>query len=196
MSYDIIKEDVPILVKRHGDRVIAGSNNSMMVFGTDRAAPGEATIDSGYGDQQNAGSWHVIVGMHSTNPNFDSDDSFIYLSRKTDVDKNIRLESVEFSSNGGPAAILKSDSVRIVAREDMKISVGSCYITLKKDGKIVLDGNVQLGHGATQNILKGPAFLTAFKGHKHGCPSGGGISTPPLDPIIDSQVLSDSKFVK
>jgi len=199
MSYDIAREDVPEFVKRVGDRVIAGSNNSMIVFGTDRPTD----IDSGYGDinslggGKRAGSCHIIVGRAGENPDPIDDKSFIYLSMKTDVDDNLEL-TFEEETNDVAAAVVKSDALRFVARENLKISVGGAYIFMKSDGTVIIDGpKIELGSDATERVIKGETFTRIFAGHAHATATGN--SGPPL-PNPDLQAnrhLSERKvFVK
>lgn len=80
---------------------------------------------------------------------FIHDKSRLYLSMKTHADKNFQIELEGLDDNSNPetaAAVLKSDQVRIVARQDIKILVASedgdltkaCSLTLKVDGNIVL----------------------------------------------------------
>ena len=139
-----------------------------------------------------------MVGRENEHPNFDSDKSYIYLSMKTDVDTNLNLGEIEEKIDTTAAGILKSDSVRIVARNDLKISVGGAYIFIKSDGTIVLDGpNIRLGTGATERLILGDAFMTLFNSHQH--PTGVGPSGPPLPSsrmITSVHLSSRSVFVK
>ena len=190
MSYDFVKEAVPEFKKRYADRVIAGSNNSIMVLGTDRIS----SIQTGHGNQAAAGSALVAVGRNSENVSFVSDSSFLYLSMKTDADENLGLNNIEFNTNNIPAAIMKSDAIRIVARQNLKIVVGDAYITIKADGSVVIDGNVQLGSGAAQRLIRGDAFMGLYATHIH--PSMAGLTGTPTKPMTAVQHLSPSKFVK
>lgn len=203
MSYDVVKESVPNFIKRVGDRVIEGSNNVTVVFGTDRAAAGDAGLDSGLGHVnaagggKGAGSWHVMVGRTGENPNFKTDSAFVYLSMKTSVDKNMETTQ-EFDAGDVSAAIIKADSVRLVARNDIKIVVGKSYVTLKSDGtvyvvgkKLTIDGEVHLGRNAQEKLIRGDAFKTLFNSHGH--PTAVGPSGPPIQQMSDLQV-SPKKF--
>jgi hypothetical protein len=196
MSYDHIVENVPDFVRRVGDRVMEGSNNVLMVLGTDRPSG----LDSGLGHINSAGggkgtgTWHVVAGRSGEDPNFASDKSFIYLSMKTDVDVNLGLGSIEEATNATPAVVLKSDSVRIVARKDLKISVGKAFIFMKSDGTIVLDGpNIRLGSGAVERLVKGDSFMALYNAHTH--PTAVGPSGPPVKPMTAAQLSSRKAFV-
>jgi len=199
MSYDIARENVPGFVKRVGDRVVAGSNNSVIILGSDRPAG----IDSGYGHLGAqgkgvaAGSCHIIAGREGEDPNPDTDKSYIYLSMRTDVDDNLQLD-FQGGTNDVPAAVMKSDAVRLVARENIKISVGGAYIFMKADGTIVIDGpKIELGAGATERVLKGETFSRIFAGHAHQTAMGPSSTPLPNPDFQANRHLSDRKtFVK
>jgi len=127
MSSDIVIEKVPKFTRRYGDYVVWGSNNTIAIFGTDRAKKGPATIDDGLGhiDAANKGAGtgtvHIIAGRAAEDPDLAKDDSYLYLTRKSKVDDNLGLAGVEQAQNEKPGAILKSDLIRIVGRKDIKI---------------------------------------------------------------------------
>lgn len=170
MSYDMIQENVPRFVKRVGDRVSEGSNNVLMVLGTDRAAPQEAHLNSGFGhvnaenSGRESGAWHLTVGRSTPNPNFSTDSGYIYVSMKTDVDKNSSLENVEFNTNAIAGVLIKSDSVRIIGRKDIKIHADKTYLTLNGADTAVLESpkNILLGTKATHPIPLGDNLLSRF----------------------------------
>ena len=174
MSYDIVKEDVPGFMRRLGDRVIEGSNNVIVICGADRSAPGEAGLDSGFGHINaadggvGAGAYHVIAGRTGPNPNFDTDRSYLYLSMRTDIDKNTVLSGVEFDTNDVSGVILKSDAVRILGRKDIKIHVDKTYVTLNGTDTIVVGvpgpgtGRILLGSKAIEPLVFGKLHQTTF----------------------------------
>jgi hypothetical protein len=143
MSSSLVKESVPRFVKREGDWKAEGSNNALIVLGSDRAKNGPATIGDGFGHVRSegggkgAGAAFIVVGRKSSDPDMSSDSAFLYLSMRTGADKNLGLEGVESDSGAGAAAIMKSDSVRIVGRKDQKIVVEKTYVFISRD-KIVL----------------------------------------------------------
>lgn len=210
MGYDIIREDVPGFRKRLGDRVIQGSNNTIIILGTDRAKPGPATIDDGI-LEKGAGTIHIIAGRAGEDPDMGSDASFLYVSQKTDADANLNLGSVEKKSPVGPALIGKSDDVRLVYRKILKVSItdGSNYIYMD-DGKVVIrtkgstltmddgriivnSGKVELGdpNGIQHPIILGDSFQTFFSTHTHPTPVGpSGPPTQPMTPDMLSLVSS------
>jgi len=170
MSYDMVQEKVPRFIKRIGDRVSEGSNNVLMILGTDRAAPGEAALDSGFGhiNAQGggtaAGAWHVVVGRSAENPNFSTDNGYMYVSMKTDVDKNSSLEDIEFNTNSVSGVMIKADSVRVIGRKDIKIHANKTYLTLNGVDTAVLESpkNIFLGTKAAHPIPLGDNLLARF----------------------------------
>lgn len=220
MSYDIVEEKVPSYVRRIGDQVIQGSNNTTIVLGTDRAAAGPAGLDDGLGSLNSsgagkgAGSIYVVAGRQDSegNPDLTNDLSYFYASMRTDVDSNLDLESIEKKADPSPAAIIKSDGVRVVARRDVKIVIdgSNSYIWLTKGGivlktekafvsltedKIVVEaGRIELGEGASQSIILGDSFKSYFLSHVH--PTAAGLSGTPTNPWTDVSLLSQTSFVK
>lgn len=127
MSADIVIEKVPRFVRRYGDYVAEGSNNTIIIFGTDRAKKGPAGHADGLGHvkAQNKGAGtgtiHIIAGRAAQDPDFEKDDSFIYITRKSKIDDNLGIGGVEKATNDKPSIAIKSDVVRIVGRKDIKI---------------------------------------------------------------------------
>ena len=127
MPADAVIEEVPRLRRRYGDHVVEGSNNTAIILGTDRAKKGPASIDDGLGhvkatnDGKGTGTIHIVAGRQVSDPDMVKDESFVYITRKSKVDDNLDLGSVESASNDMPAVIAKSDLVRIVARKNLKV---------------------------------------------------------------------------
>ena len=144
----MLQEDVPAFKQRVGDHVFHGSNNSCVILGRDRAKDGPASVDDGIGGQKGTGVVHLIAGRKdpSGDPSFKSDDSFVYLAMKTRVDSNLNLQTKGVAQdNDVPAAVLKSDHVRVVSRKNVKI--------VMEDSKnfVFLDGDralVSIGDGS------------------------------------------------
>lgn len=127
MSADIVVEEVPKFVRRYGDYVVEGSNNTIIIMGTDRAKKGPASIKDGLGHVgaadkgKGTSTVHIIAGRSAKDPDLVADSAYLYLTRKSKVDDNLDLASVEGAQNEKPAAILKSDLIRIIGRKDIKI---------------------------------------------------------------------------
>lgn len=212
MSIENIEEEVPAFIRRLGDQVFQGSNNTIIILGTDRAKKGPASIDDGLGTSKSpqkgrkSGTTHIIAGRQDKdgNPDLDKDSAYLYLSMNTDVDKNLGSDSLEGNSGNSPAAILKSDCVRIVGRKDLKIfldgnksylhinkdnfvvNVNGTKLIIKQDGAVIVDSKkIKLGKdasvGATltdilvNKLNEAIGLLTA---HEHTAPTGGGPTGP------------------
>lgn len=195
MSMDLIQESVPPFTKRIGDRVIQGSNNTMIIMGTDRAAHGPADTNSGLGNSdgtdggKGAGAIHLLVGRADKdgNPDLDKDPAYIYISAKTSVDDNLALTSVEKSSNGKSAVVVKSDDVRIVFRDDMKISSddGKQYVYVGDHAVISVGGNtVKVATDGVVITVGGSTVTVKANGAEISSPFfrvGGGAAGPRQD---------------
>lgn len=194
MSYEVVVENVPEFEKRNGDTVIAGSNNSLIILGTDRKTDvdtGNGTVESADGGK-GSGTISLVVGRSSKDLDPKNDPSWICLSMKTDVDSMAGSESVHEEKRSSPGAIVKSDHIRLVARESLKIVVGKCFLTLDADGTITLDGDVKLSDSATDRIIKGDKWATlVHANHTHPTPSG--PSGPPIQPVPDSVFSKTAK---
>jgi len=143
-GYLKVIEKVPVqFVRRGGDWVQEGGNNTLIVLGTDRAIPnGPASIDDGLGTVEaegggkGAGTVIIVAGRQDLvngNPDINADDTTLYLSQLTDVDAN--LGTTFETADKGPAAVLISDHVRFVFRDNMKIAsaVSATHVFLDGD---------------------------------------------------------------
>jgi len=132
-SDEFVVEEVPEFQNREGDRVLEGSNNSVIVLGRDRPS----TVESG--EKKESGTIDLVVGRKDKDDlNMLEDKSRVYISMNTDVDKHFETEEVGPASPPSPTVGLKSDQVRIVGREGMKLFV--------KDGDIFIEGaNIHFG---------------------------------------------------
>ena len=162
---------------------IKGHNNTWIVLGRDRPS-GRSSGYGGRGDTQ-AGTIDIVVGRMGyrvremkkddilfVNPQFRNDASRIYISQKTDVDYNFRLVPGKVGSAGQlgtdtarptAAIAIKSDNVRIIAREGIKLvterkgtmnAQGGCNRSIK--GIDLIAGNQDEGkYFSLQPIVKG-----------------------------------------
>ena len=116
-----------------GEKII-NNGNSYIVIGRDRPAS-KMSGDGGRGDTS-AFNIDIVVGRMSgqeqsvtsggqklyCDPNFKIDASRIYISQKTDVDENFGLiEGVVGDSKARAAIAMKSDAIRIIGREGIKL---------------------------------------------------------------------------
>jgi len=130
---DALIEAVPNYNRRPSEKVIEGANNASIVLGRDR--PGE--VGSGYGNETGAGNIDLVVGRVSrdirtqeagavsVDTNLSADASRIYISQKTDVEKNFGLHPGASGHSIARAAIaIKSDKVVLVGREGLGLYSG------------------------------------------------------------------------
>jgi hypothetical protein len=134
---DNLIEPLPTFNRSPSEKLIEGANNTSITFGRDR--PGE--VGSGYNNQTGAGTIDIVVGRMSadiqtsimneqsfsqeplvTDNNLALDASRICISQKTDVDGNFNLADGTIGASKAKAAIaVKSDAVRLIGREGVKI---------------------------------------------------------------------------
>jgi len=153
---NFVVEDVPRYKFRVGDRIIEGSNNTIIVLGRDRVSD----VDSG--EKENAGSVDIIVGRQGEDLNLLDDKSRIYVSSNTDADTNFEVNS---GTPAGPGAyvVVKSDEIRVIGRSGIKIIVegGSARISAPE---IVFESNdIKIGgDDASEPLVLGNRFIQAF----------------------------------
>lgn len=127
----------------------------------------------------------------------------------TTMQKLLLSSKNEVSLEG--TAKLNAKSAQMELKADAKFALQSPMVEVKADGSckiessgntevkgqmIVLDGQmINLGNGASSQVLKGTEFLTMFNTHTHTAPPMGGPTTPPIVPLTPS-VLSTNVFVK
>ena len=133
-----IIEPVPSFNSLPSDHVISNKHNAFIVLGRDR--PGSRL--SGYGGRgdTHCAAIDIVAGRLGylarsvtdedekifTDPNLKTDAARIYLSQKTDVDKNFQLAKGTFPlSSTRSSIVLKADGIRMVAREGIKLITGT-----------------------------------------------------------------------
>ena len=150
VSSEFVPETVQKFHARIGDRVIEGSNNTIIVLGVDRPAdvasaptsPGAGTID-------------VVAGRTKVDDmDLANDKSRIYVTMNSDIDGNFNI-NVGPSAGPSAAIALKSDQIRIVARNGMKLIV--------EGGNITVDAQqISLGANAQDPAMLGNQFVQAI----------------------------------
>jgi len=116
-------------------------NNAFIVIGNDRPK----SKQSGYGGKGHTqcDSIDIVAGMGSfapeqysaaldskvwTNPNFLLDAARIYISQKTDVDKNFEIgtkEGMQSKSEAKSAIAIKADNIRLIGRESLVLATNT-----------------------------------------------------------------------
>tara|TARA_Y100000592_G_scaffold46384_1_gene73651 strand:+ start:31395 stop:32324 length:930 start_codon:yes stop_codon:yes gene_type:complete len=167
------------------------NGNAYIMFGRDRPA----SKMSGYGGRGDTSAFtiDVVVGRMSgqeqsvstegerifCDPNFKIDASRIYISQKTDVDENFGLITGVVGDSKSRAAIaIKSDAIRIIAREgiklvtktDLKNSQGGDIVSVK--GIDLIAGNddselqpMVLGNNLTESLDVAFDLIDQFMGN-------------------------------
>lgn len=134
---DNISELSPLFNKVSTDVVYKGPHDSSIVLG--RAREGSFNIDEGAGLKGHTGAAAIdlVVGRKAAdesfdirtmkaNPDFATDAARIYISQKSDIDKSLAIPAGKSGLQEGRSAVgIKADGVRIVARESMKLVVGT-----------------------------------------------------------------------
>ena len=158
-DFDIVLESVPSFTRRVGDQGIQGSNNVLLVLGRDRPSPPKSGV-GGAG----AGTFHLVCGRSSEDPSFSDDKSFVYVSCKTAVDKNLRSSGIESIDSEGPSIVLKTDHTRIVSRKDVKLVTGESYICVSDSGETTVESKkIMLGKRADQKLILGTNYRNSQK---------------------------------
>ena len=118
------------------ETVLGGDTNAWIVFGRDRPAG----VASGYGGQgaTDAAAIDIVAGRASSanfdsydgklvSPNFFNDAARIYISQKTDLDKNFGLAETGIPSDfyrARSGIAIKADTVRVIGREGIRLVTG------------------------------------------------------------------------
>ena len=179
-------EPVPGYDRADCEVVVSNENNSWIVLGRDR--PAGKTGPGGYGPrgQTQAGSIDIVVGrMAGTKrgpdsnllaaPNFFTDAARIYISQKTDVDRNFGLvgeEQLETRSAVG----IKADGVRIIGREGVKIVTGKAKNIEGAGG-----GGEKNSQGDKIELISGIELI-----------AGNDVEVEPLEAIVKAERLSET----
>ena len=135
LNCENMPEPVPFLDQAESEKVVSNGNNAWIVLGRDRPGP----KGSGYGGMgaTQAGSIDLVVGRMGatkdgpksniyTQPNFAGDAARIYISQKTDIDKNFGLASGQVGLSVARSGIgIKADAVRVIGREGIKLVTGT-----------------------------------------------------------------------
>lgn len=129
-----LRELVPNLIKSGSEKIIQNDNGASIVLGRDRPA----SRLSGYGGRgiSQCGTIDIVAGRMGSeggafdkqnsriwvDPNFEKDAARIYISQKTDIDKNFNLVDGNVGESIGKSAIaVKADAVRLISREGIKL---------------------------------------------------------------------------
>lgn len=248
-SKTICYEAVPRYRKRPGDTAFEGTNNTLIVLGTDRIGPiADYDTDADHGKvpkvhvgdnpgQSNVGMIDIVVGRGQTDktagktvtnklsrkelgkskkdladaegdPDLKNDRSRIMVSQKTKTDKNLGIDKVVIAHTskvpvkdadpGNGSIIIKSDKVRLIARQDLVVLVTGALDSDKdtngniKDPDLDPDKCASITIRANGDIIFKPSALGYIKLGGDDADKGivcsdipvtmanGGVSGPPL----------------
>lgn len=144
-----LNELIPNYNEAPSEQVYQGKNNTYIVLGRDRPSG----IHSGYGGRgaTRAGSIDIVAGRVSaiikteekgktvyTEPSMEYDASRVLVSQKTDVDKNFYLPGKSIINKA--AIAIKSDNLRFIAREGIKLVCNTDKYDSNGELKIQLHG--------------------------------------------------------
>ena len=171
-----IVEAIPEFDQAPCETVIAGRNNTWITLGRDR--PGNRLTGYGGAGATHCGTIDLCVGRGSSKANgllktpgakdkdvlsnsFFNDAARIYVSQKTDPDKNLGLSpGKQGQAKGQSAVILKADQLRFVGRGGVKIVTGQAK---NVEGG---PGGEKMSHGA-KNIRPAPK-IELIAGNQNG----------------------------
>lgn len=140
IANDKLVEPIPTFIRAPCEKVFEGENNAWITLGRDR--PGDLLSGYGGAGHTECGTIDIVAGRRSANVkeydnslfdekqvfthnNIREDASRIYISQKTDLDKNFHLSPVGKQETSSKAAVaIKSDNVALIARESIKFVTG------------------------------------------------------------------------
>lgn len=139
LNNSFITEAHPLYNKADQEKVFSSPTNAFIILGRDRTGD----LETGYGG---AGNTHcaaidIVAGLSGmlareidpdteesvyTNKNVSLDAARVYVSQRTDIDKNFNLaEGYVGSPRARSGIAIKADGIRLIAREGIKIITGT-----------------------------------------------------------------------
>jgi hypothetical protein len=221
-------EAVPRIVRNPGDLVIQGSNNSSIKLGNSINQVGRGIVDIVAGHKletipvtNTRGNKEIDKSQAASKDgptDFIIDKTRLYLAMNDNPDSNffINIEGIDGSGEGA-CAVVKSDQVRLVARNDVKIKAenSNAAVVIRANGDIFVvpgsEGQVYLaGASSDQPYLRytefndiinrlidmiaalqsslGPASLAASAAAATATAAGNPPGTPVGDEAVDKAV--------
>jgi hypothetical protein len=191
---NFIQEAVPRLVRQPGDFVMQGSNNSTIVLGSSENISGKGIIDIVAGRPLNTNSVINSRGYSETDKsNAATADNqlnqggaarvYLGMSENADYDFGISIDGI-IGSGTDSCVVLKGAQVRLIATDDVKITVGTtgAGIIIKPDGNIVIipsaTGVIKLGGDDADKAILCQTAVQAIPGNITAAPvisTAGGI---------------------
>jgi hypothetical protein len=162
---------------RVGERVIEGSHNSAIILGRDRVTD----VTTGIAGQ--SGDVRIVAGKAGEDVDLLGDASTILVTQNTDIDVNMDTTGVGTGNlqQTDPAASIavRSNQIRIVAREGMKIVVEGGDLFLNAANVTIGDGNSDEEFAPLGERLKDliESLITMIETHTHATPVGPSLPT-------------------
>lgn len=199
---DSLEEPVPQLIKTQSEKTLSNGNNASIVLGRDRPKS-RLSGYGGRGDTQSAAIDIVAgrMGFQSksftntgkrvwVDPDFEKDAARIYISQKTDIDKNFSLVRGKVGIADTKSAIaLKADGIRLASREGIKLVTGVDKLN-SQGGAIESVVGIDLiagnDDGDLQPMVKGTNLADALKRIVH--------HIDKLNGIVDSLLMAQMTF--
>ena len=205
---DNLAEPIPNFIETPSEKVIKNANNSWIVLGRDR--PGSRS--SGYGGKGDtqAASIDIVAGRMANevrtidkksgealwiDPDFKVDAARIYISQKTDLDKNFGLQVGKVGTSTAKSGIaLKADGIRLIAREGIKLITSEATRNSQGGdvqsfvGVDIIAGNIddEKSNADLQPIPKGNNLAKALIRLTH--------HVEKLNGIVDSMLMTQLNF--
>jgi len=179
-------EPVPSFDAAPCEVVLSNENNAFIVLGRDR--PANKTGPGGYGPrgETGCGSVDIVVGRMASAkggpnsnltvaPNFFTDAARVYISQKTDIDKNFALVG-DGQLEGVSGVGIKADGVRIIGMQGVKIVTGKA-----KNIKGAGQGGERNSQGDKIELIQGVELI-----------AGNDVEVEKLEPIVKAYALADT----
>lgn len=151
---DHMPAPVPKYIESPSDTIIKNRYNSWIILGRDRPS----TRASGHGatGDTHAASIDIVAGLMGANaashdvrtgqevycdPDMTNDAARIYISQKTNIDKNFKLIAGKVGNSEHKSGIaIKADAVRIMSRHGMKLVTGVDPVNSQNSDRLSLVG--------------------------------------------------------
>lgn len=159
-------DPAPKHIQTPSEKIVSNQNNSQIVLGRDR--PADRLSGYGGSGDTHAASIDIVAGRQGAearkvdenneqlwaDPDIKKDAARIYISQKTDVDKNFSLAKGTIGHSKAKSGVaIKADGVRIISREGIKL-VTRTDSQNSQGGKVRIINGVDIIAGNTDKQLQ------------------------------------------
>lgn len=144
------------------------------------------------GEKKEAGTIDLVAGLSiDKDLSLADDKSRIYISSKTNIDKNFNIK-VGSDKTAVASIGIKSDEIRVIARKGMKVIVEGGDLFISADN-VYIDKGTEGESAVLGETIKAllEKLADIVKNHKHGSPAG---PTTPMLPPEQIQIETDFKM--